>query len=236
MFLKFNCKLYRPLSHFYLKKQSQKRSFSFLPSDLLVDALTMIHNSGPFPWGYSIVMATLLFRGCLTLPLAVLQRRNQERMELVRPLSKAWAKTLEKAPLKSAVSVKAGELTLQKKAAQARLGQRIRYLHQQLSCSSIRNIWLPLLQIPLFISMTAAIRQLLGVQFLWIEASGEPMNGMRDEGFAWFPDLVASDPTLITPIICGLCYLFNSESAAANRRDGLKKQTSAILRGKFFKY
>lgn len=66
------------------------------------------------------------------------------------------------------------------------------------------------MQIPLFISMTIAIRNVLGSKFLWIDGSA-PRPGIESEGLLWFEDLSAVDPSLITPILCGAFHLMNGE-------------------------
>ena len=83
-------------------------------------------------------------------------------------------------------------------------------IYRDFKCSPHLPILSLVTQIPIFISMTMAVRNLLGSKFLGMQAS-LPKEGIQSEGLLWFEDLTAVDPTMITPIICGAFHLVNVE-------------------------
>jgi YidC/Oxa1 family membrane protein insertase len=216
-----------------LKKTANVRSFSCVPSDILGDILQSVHSHGGLSWGYTIVASTLLFRIGITLPLAILQRKNQQRLHLVQPLTKAWANTIRKSTdsdifkKSQSKSLLNPSYNFSKKDLNERFRNRITFIHKQVNCHPLKEVILPLIQIPFFISTTAAIRELLGTSFLWINAS-EPALGMATEGFAWFPNLLESDPSLITPILCGLFHFINGEIIFKEKLSNLNNSSRSM--------
>ena len=84
-------------------------------------------------------------------------------------------------------------------------------MYHKFDCHPIKSFILPLMQIPLFISMTWAIRDLAGAKFLWFDAPLSHAVGIETEGLMFIQDLSTIDPTLITPILVGSLHLLNIE-------------------------
>lgn len=208
-----SCKIATLLRRF----RPYNRQFSLIPSELLGDVLLAIHTTSSLGWGFTIISTTIIFRATLTLPLAMIQKTNQQRLLLLRPLVKCWAMTIQRIKQKNSFN---GDHLSSNNHLKHAFSARVSRLQKELNCYPSRDFYLPFIQVPLFISMTAAIRKLVGSPFLWWIDAGEPEGGMSNGGFAWFEDLTTSDPTMITPILCGLFHLFNSESSAKLRLVG----------------
>jgi inner membrane protein COX18 len=89
--------------------------------------------------------------------------------------------------------------------------ERTRYIYQKYDCHPLKSLIVPAIQIPLFMSMTFAIRNLTGAKFLWFDPPESIVEGIQSEGFLFLQDLSLSDPTLISPIIVSSLHLINVE-------------------------
>ena len=88
---------------------------------------------------------------------------------------------------------------------------KLKELYQKFDCHPIKSFILPLMQIPLFLSMTWAIRDLAGAKFLWFNPPSTFTPGINTEGLMFIQDLSTFDPTLITPLLVASLHLLNIE-------------------------
>jgi inner membrane protein COX18 len=86
--------------------------------------------------------------------------------------------------------------------------KRQKELFREHGCQMWKNFTLPVVQIPLWIAMSATIRDLTG----WNDIGSSPMDSsLTTEGFLWVTDLTTSDPISILPIVLGTLALTNVE-------------------------
>jgi inner membrane protein COX18 len=175
----------------------QRRTLSLISA--LSDTLISLHSTG-ISWGSLIVGSTLVLRTTVTLPIAFIQQNRTKRFLQVQNVLEAWKNTI-------LVHVKSKQELREKNAL---IRQKAKQLHAQQKCAPVTTFLLPWTQIPLFLTMSLAIRQLVALPLPWMETRfSEPFNGLEKEGFLWFMDLTSSDPFLILPITTGILHLLN---------------------------
>ncbi len=79
------------------------------------------------------------------------------------------------------------------------------------NCHPLKTFLLPWVQIPVFLSMSMAVRQLVAFPIPFLGITGPPAAGIDREGWLWFVDLTQSDPLYILPFVLGGLYLANVE-------------------------
>ncbi len=76
-------------------------------------------------------------------------------------------------------------------AATAVYARQLQQLFKENKCSPFGGLWLPLTQMPMFISFFFAVRQM----------SYLPVPQFKEGGALWFQDLTAADPYYILPVL-----------------------------------
>jgi membrane protein insertase Oxa1/YidC/SpoIIIJ len=175
-----------------------------LPTVWMESTLFQLHNY--MPWGLAIISGTLLFRTVGTLPFAIKERKRLLRYTKILPLLNSWENTVKKIPKlaskeTSNVDVERAEFRM--------LRTRQRFLFRKFDCNPFKGLVLPLIQFPLFLSMTYTIRNISGAKFLWFDPPMNAVKGMENEGFLFIEDLSHADPTLILPILVTASHLWN---------------------------
>ncbi|KAI8900489.1 60Kd inner membrane protein-domain-containing protein [Globomyces pollinis-pini] len=185
---------------------------SFSSDGPIRESLFYLHDTLTCPWSFTIVATTVIIRALVTLPLSLHQRQMSKRSLQIQPLLSAWKNTIDKTVSTQSISSKNQKMTLTDQQVKIRTMYRdhARILYSKFNCNPMKQIVLPLIQIPIFIYMTMEVRNLAGFDFLWFTAD-PAAAGMLTEGILWFTDLTVCDPTLIGPIILGTLQLVNTE-------------------------
>jgi membrane protein insertase Oxa1/YidC/SpoIIIJ len=176
-----------------------------LPTVWMESTLFQLHNY--MPWGLAIISGTLLFRTVGTLPLAIKERKRLLRYTKILPLMKSWENTLKNVP-KVVVGKETRRLDPDRVELRM-LSSRQQFLYGKFDCNPYKGLALPLIQFPLFLSMTYTIRNISGAKFLWFDPPVNAVKGMESEGFLFIEDLSQADPTLILPILVTASHLWN---------------------------
>ncbi len=190
------------------------------------DLLLATHETLDLNWTLTIIGSTIAFRSLVTLPFAILQRKNSELVKKIEPLLNGWKNTLRK-QVSNDKQVLHKDLEYNRK-----VGIRMRDIYSGFKCHPRNSIILPFFQIPFFIIATGGVRIVLGSPFLLIGRS-EPYGGMISEGMLWFEDLTLPDPTFIGPLILGLMHLINAEIGGYLRLN-LAPSTQKLMSSLFF--
>jgi len=214
-----------------------KRTFINSPIeiiDYLTASLQAVHTTSGIPWWALIPLTTIAFRSCITLPLAILQRKRTQKQNELRPIISAMGPilrlklaakaqvaqlkhkklnenaTTEQKLLNNANPSKSSMLTYEQIVLLSVKEQRERQkkLFKQHDCQIYKNFLLPALQIPLWIAMSFTFRNLSG----WTDITSKPLDpALVNEGALWFQDLTVMDPIGIMPIALGTLALTNVE-------------------------
>ncbi|ORX46320.1 hypothetical protein DM01DRAFT_1397079 [Hesseltinella vesiculosa] len=171
-------------------------------------ALIAMHDLFGLSWASTIVLGTLALRSAITLPLAIYQQRIMATMIELSPILNSWAETLK---VSVAKQVK-GDYKGYQKELNCQYRAKVKQIYAQNGCSRWKLFTLPYVQIPLFISMTLTVRDLLGMPLPWLGRLREsPFAGLNHEGFGPWIDLTAADATMVFPFLIGAGNLINVE-------------------------
>ncbi|KAI8049583.1 membrane insertase OXA1/ALB3/YidC, partial [Syncephalis plumigaleata] len=162
------------------------------------------------PWWVSLVLGTILVRTVATLPLAVMQQKSTARLLQLQPMLKAWQNTMAR-QLSREAREKQWNYTRYNMLLQRQYKEKMRQLYWQHRCHPAMGLTLVAVQMPLFISMSLAVRRLCGLPVPWLEALATQEMAQPQAGGLWWTDLTATDPTLVLPVIIGLVHLANVE-------------------------
>ncbi|KAF9976224.1 Cytochrome c oxidase assembly protein cox18, mitochondrial [Actinomortierella ambigua] len=163
------------------------------------------------PWWATIFCATFLVRTAITTPVAIYQQRAVGRMMALSPVLEAWLHTL-KTSVGVDHKIKGRDYASYNAEIQSAYRAKVKELYSAYNCNPRVSFLLPWVQIPLFITMSLAIRGMAGYPLPFLGDSSLPAEpGFATGGALWFPDLMAADPTWITPIAIGATNLLNVE-------------------------
>ncbi|KAJ3403773.1 Cytochrome c oxidase assembly protein cox18, mitochondrial, partial [Chytridiales sp. JEL 0842] len=196
------------------------------PVSLIESYFHLIHShlpllTEPLPWWLSIIAGTVLLRTVITGPLALYQRERVRRFMDVQPLLRAWETTIRMQESKSSAAAQASgrfKTMMKKKAAE---------LYKIHNCQPLYTFILPWAQLPLFVTVSFALRNMSGFPIPFLENVLEPVAGFHDGGVLWFLDLTQPDPTLVLPLVIGTLHLLNIEMNSSNVK-ALTASQSAI--------
>ncbi|KAI8360405.1 60Kd inner membrane protein-domain-containing protein [Mortierella sp. GBAus27b] len=169
-----------------------------------------IHAAG-LPWWATIFCATFALRTAITTPVAIYQQRALGRMMALTPVLQSWLHTL-KTTVTIDHKLKGRDMSTFNKEIESAYRAKVNELYSANRCNPRVSFLLPWVQIPLFITMSLAIRGMAGYPLPFLGDSSLPAEpGFTDGGILWFTDLTASDPTWIMPIAVGATNLLNVE-------------------------
>jgi inner membrane protein COX18 len=189
-----------------------------VPHEILVS----LHSIG-LSWAVVIPTAALLARALIfptiTLPLRRVMQRRLELVPLISAFAPSLRNTMEKAP-KEGVYKKAPDVLFKNRMLAAR-----KHLQKDFKCGWWYN-WITVLQLPVFLAITEAIRSMIGMQRglmgALLDRIGWSSTGsvleqdsasprlynpewyepsMAVEGLPWMLDLTAADPSLTLPFV-----------------------------------
>uniref|UniRef100_A0A3B4YF58 Cytochrome c oxidase assembly factor COX18 n=1 Tax=Seriola lalandi dorsalis TaxID=1841481 RepID=A0A3B4YF58_SERLL len=176
--------------------------------------LVSVQQVSGLPWWMSIAVATLSVRTLITLPLAAYQLVIVSKVEALQMEISELAKRL-----RYEVSVRARERGWTDKQSRFHFQKNLRHLVSQLyirdNCHPFKASLLVWVQLPLWISLSLALRNLSLDQF----NSGFSVlrRWLASGGALWFPDLTSPDSTWILPVCLGLINLLIVEVFSLQR-------------------
>lgn len=209
-----------------------RRSFSTHDA---VQAMSDLHAVSGLPWWAFIPLTTFALRLCLTAPISVIQRRGLQKQNELRPIARAMGPVFRVKLAAAAQRAQADRAAMQKAnpgagyvpnplaeldyhkitvlSAREKM-KRQRALFAHYGVQTYKMMLLPLVQIPLWVSLSYVFRSITG----WSDPSKVPLAeggvfdaSLSNEGFLYMQDLSAQDPYFVAPIVLGLAALTNAE-------------------------
>lgn len=168
------------------------------PNGLVQTALESIHVGLDLPWWTAIVIGTVCLRVAV-FPLVILAQRNAANMHNHMPI----IQNLQAKFTKARVSGNALEA--------ARAGGDVVDYMKKYKVNPIKNMLVPFVQLPVFISVFVGIRQMANL----------PVQSMTTGGLAWFTDLTIPDPFYALPLITMATFFVTIELGV----DGVRAAT-----------
>lgn len=171
------------------------------------DCFLDLHDSTGLPWWGTIVTATVIARTVVTLPLATYQHYifskienlNLELKDVAKELARETKLAQHKFNLTEKQSSQLFKLSIKKQWRKMIIRE---------NCHPFKGAILVIFQIPLWISFSFAIRNLV---YMLPKSAAETAQITFDElsvgGFGWVTNLTETDSTFILPIILGITNL-----------------------------
>ncbi|CAJ1059293.1 cytochrome c oxidase assembly protein COX18%2C mitochondrial isoform X11 [Xyrichtys novacula] len=179
------------------------------PVHLCEHFLVSVQEGSGLPWWLSITVATLSVRSLITLPFAAYQLVIIGKVEALQAEISELAKRL-----RYEVSIRARERGWTEKQCRFQFQKNLRRLVSQLyirdNCHPFKASLLVWVQLPLWISLSLALRNLSLDQ-------SALHSGLAAGGALWFPDLTTPDSTWILPVSLGLINLLIVEMFSLQR-------------------
>ena len=190
------------------------------------DVLVSVNSLSGLPWWATIISTTVFLRLVITLPLARQQATTVARMELIQPTINEIVESLRHSiTIKGKRSGKPVEEVNREFRMAARL--HIKDIYKREKCNPLRLYVLPWIQLPLWIVISLALRNISG-----FFPKGENYDvtslchpDLPSGGFGWITDLSSSDPYYILPLIIGMTNFMNIELNSLRKKEPSKWQT-----------
>lgn len=226
-------------------------------------AMSDLHAFSGLPWWAFIPLTTFSLRLFITSPISVIQRIGLQKQNELRPIAKAMApvfrvklaQAAQNAQIKRDTLTKANpdlqftpnplaDLNYQKitiLTAREKI-KRQKALFKQYGVQSYKFMILPLIQIPLWVSLSFIFRSITG----WNDSTKLPLvdggnfdPSLTQESFLHILDMSSQDPYFIAPIVLGLSVLTNAEwnfktAQLMNWTQSKEQQIGKIHRPKMF--
>jgi len=192
----------------------------------LQDTLVQLHDVTGLPWWASIIGLTFIIRGVFVLPLAIHQQYVMARLELVAQEMDQAERT--EIPEK-VYELSKGEKWTDKEVLTTRRQlsrEKYRELILRYNCHPFKMALLGLIQIPVWISLSCAIRNTMYLLPVADERALAIYSQLTEDGIFWLTDLTLPDTTFIFPVILGAVNLCLVEFNIISR----KREPSRVAR------
>lgn len=202
------------------------------PRPFVTDALIFstgvlqgVHSLTGLPWGVSIPLTAVLVRLLVATPLQFSARIHARRKANLSPLLTSYKtyfdNILKERGLVNRTLMRSSQ---QEKEIRDFLKKKRSELYGRWQISHYA-MFFPFLQIPIWLSFMEAVRAICGVnaglfRYFLPVATGDSGDSVLpgveptliNEGFLWFSDLLAGDPTGALPTLLGLSIIVNVQS------------------------
>ncbi|XP_013419582.1 LOW QUALITY PROTEIN: mitochondrial inner membrane protein OXA1L-like [Lingula anatina] len=149
---------------------------SYWPSGWVQSFLETLHVQYDMPWWGAIALGTICLR-ILIFPLMVISRRSLIEMLNVMPQIQKFQDKMAKALEDNDMVTYMEEL------------QKLQMLHRDVGVSPFRCFLVPIVQVPIFLSVFSAMRGMVSL----------PVESLKMGGLWWFKDLTVADPIFALP-------------------------------------
>lgn len=174
---------------------------------ILSDASIQLHDITGMSWWSTIIVSTIILRGCVTLPLALYQNKILAKVENLTTELPDLVKELK---METAMATKKFNWTEQQ--AKVMYNRSLNKLWKNLiireNCHPMKSAVVILFQLPLWIMQSCSLRNMLYMQPDPTLLKAQIVCAeMSLGGIAWFPNLTEIDHSYILPVSLGLINL-----------------------------
>lgn len=175
--------------------------------NILQEATIKLHDVSGLPWWSTIIVSTVLLRGCITLPLALYQNRILAKVEKLTVELPDLVKEL-----KMETTIAARKFNWTEKQAKTMYNHSLNKLWKDLlvrdNCHPAKSAIVLVFQLPLWICQSVALRNMFTMQPDPTSIQAQIVcTEMSLGGIAWFPNLVEVDHSFILPVALGIINL-----------------------------
>ena len=146
--------------------------------------LEVMHVSTGLPWWATIAATTVVVRLALT-PVVVRLQANAVKINNLRPEIDPLLKQVQEAR-------RTGNTALA-----TTVSARMMSLYQKHDCNPMKMVFMPFIQIPIFITFFMTLRRMTEL----------PVAGMSSGGMFWFQNLTVPDSYYVLPVLASLSFM-----------------------------
>lgn len=170
------------------------------------DLLLTVHSTTGLPWWATIIITSVLVRSAITLPLSIYQNYIIAKVE---NLTLEMPNIAKEVHAETARAKQYFDWTEEKASFTFKKAMRKQWnlLLIRDNCHPFKASILIWFQIPLWISLSFALRNLVHMRPRGDMAASITATELSIEGFGWIPNLMAVDHTWILPITLGILNL-----------------------------
>ncbi|XP_066148333.1 mitochondrial inner membrane protein OXA1L [Euwallacea fornicatus] len=161
------------------------------PVGIVQNCMEYLHVTLGVDWWLAIMIGTIVIRICL-FPLVIKAQRNAAKMNNVLPQMQALQ-------LKMTEARQTGDAL-----NTARYSQELMLMMREKGVNPLKNMLVPLLQAPIFLSFFMGLREMANV----------PVESLRHGGILWFQDLTLPDQYFLLPMLTSLTLWITIEIGA----------------------
>ncbi|XP_011309765.1 mitochondrial inner membrane protein COX18 [Fopius arisanus] len=180
------------------------------PIEFMQNHLITLHSTLGLPWWATIVLVTCTAKTLLTLPSALYQHYILAKLANLK-----WEMDEIVHDLKREASYRVQELGYTENESRVLYNKAFRDKWNELivkeNCHPMKGFVLIMTQLPLWICLSAAIRNLCYMLPYPTPLAQRTLTELSHEGIVWFSNLAVADPYFILPITMGVCNLINIE-------------------------
>ncbi|XP_066599760.1 cytochrome c oxidase assembly protein COX18, mitochondrial [Prorops nasuta] len=176
------------------------------PVEFAQNSWVWLHGTTGLPWWATLIIGTIIIRTATTLPLSVVQIHNAQKLVTAAEEFKDTLHSLH-VLAKNNIERKGWTEADAKKWFFLKRKEEWSKLIIEKNCHPAKSVVLILVQVPLWIVVTASLRNL---SFMLPYKSEDAFNIYQElsiEGFGWVSNLTATDQYWILPITLGILNL-----------------------------
>ncbi|XP_034936422.1 cytochrome c oxidase assembly protein COX18, mitochondrial [Chelonus insularis] len=181
------------------------------------ESLIALHSAIGLPWWATIVLTTIVARTFVTLPLTLYQQYIFAKLTLIKYEMDDIVKDL-KLQATAAVRYYNWEEAFTRSIYNQTVREEYKKLVIKENCHPLKAFIVLLLQIPMWVILSASLRNLSCMLPHPTPAGIQAFQQLSVEGFGWISNLTATDPWWILPVLSATCHLINLECLNALRQ------------------
>ncbi|XP_068972975.1 cytochrome c oxidase assembly protein COX18, mitochondrial [Bombus flavifrons] len=176
----------------------------------VTEAFRYMHYQTGLPWWASIILTTIITRTFINLPLNILDLHNRAKQE---NLKDEMMDIAEKVKRKVDREVVLSQLSPVRAIAlyTREMSNEQKRLYVRDNCHPFKSVAMVLLQAPIWISFSVAVRNMCYVLPQISPATVKDFQELTTGGFGWIQNLVDIDHFFILPILFGFSHLVTME-------------------------
>ncbi|XP_017765761.1 PREDICTED: mitochondrial inner membrane protein COX18 [Eufriesea mexicana] len=172
----------------------------------ITEALRLMHYQVGLPWWASIVLTTIIARSIINFPLNIVDLKNRAKQENLQNELQEFADRIKVKVQNEAVRHQLSPAaTIMLFTREFRKKQKELYLRE--NCHPFKTIAVILLQAPVWVGFSVAIRNMCFVLPQANTATFRDFSELSSSGFLWIQNLIDIDHFFILPLFFGLTNL-----------------------------
>ncbi|CAK9830503.1 Cytochrome c oxidase assembly protein COX18, mitochondrial [Anthophora retusa] len=172
----------------------------------ITDALRLIHYEVGLPWWATIIFSTIIARTFIHLPLSILDHYTRAKRENLQPELKQVA---ERIKMEVRMEIATNQISPERAAflSTHAFSQERKELYQRENCHPFKSVAILLLQAPVWISFSVAVRNMSYMLPKRNLITFQDYSELTYGGFGWIQDLTVADNLFVLPVVFALSGL-----------------------------